>query len=59
MALHGEDVVMNLFIFFVFADPVDGFTGLNQSEYTAIPTRNFGIGSVALTVTSEPSPKPR
>lgn len=38
MALHGEDVVMNLFIFFVFADPVDGFAGRYQLEYTpAIP----------------------
>lgn len=35
MASYGEDVVMILFIFFVFADPIDGFTGIYQLEYAA------------------------
>lgn len=37
MALHGEDVVMILFIFFVFADSINGFVGLyHQLGYAAV-----------------------
>lgn len=35
MASHVEDVVMILFIFFVFADPIHGFAGMYQLEYAA------------------------
>lgn len=47
-ALHGEDAVMNLFIFFVFADPVDGFAGTYQLEYTTTTS----------TTTPTPTPTP-
>lgn len=46
VSLHGEDVVMDLFIFFVFADPVvDGFAGTYQLEYraTATPAASGGL----------------
>lgn len=35
MALHGENVVMILFIFFVFADPINDYAGTYQVEYAA------------------------
>ena len=35
MALHGENVVMILFIFFVFADPINNYAGTYQLEYAA------------------------
>lgn len=35
MALHGENVVMILFIFFVFADPINNYPGTYQLEYAA------------------------
>lgn len=53
----GEDVVMDLFIFFVFADdPVDGcFTGRYQLEYTtatASPIVGDRATAAAATATS-------
>lgn len=62
VALHGEDLVMNLFIFFVFADPVDGSIGMYQLEYTtATSTSTTGSGlfgatsTTAISTTAEPS----
>jgi len=53
----GEDVVMNLFIFFVFADdpPVDGrFAGWYQLEYTTATTTPAAgeLGRTAATSTT-------
>lgn len=36
MVSRWEDIVMILFIFFVFADPIHGFAGIYQLEYAAI-----------------------
>lgn len=55
---YGEDVVMNLFIFFVFADDalVDGrFAGRYQLEYTTAtttPAAGGGLGRAAATPTA-------
>lgn len=51
MALHGEEVVMILFIFFVFADPIDGYAGMYQLEYTATCV---GAARLPLTCTGAP-----
>lgn len=59
VALHGEDVVMNLFIFFVFADPVDGSLGMYQLEYTtATAISAAGGGLVGRTTTSTTTAAP-
>lgn len=46
MALHGENVVMILFIFFVFADPINDYPGTYQLEYAGARAAQLTVGSV-------------
>ena len=53
MALHGENVVMILFIFFVFADPTNNYPGTYQLEYAAARTTELTATDDRSTRTAE------